>query len=699
MRLLIVGDSPALASGQARMVRELAGRFAAECEVLVAGWFHELARPDFVAPYGILPVAKKEPETLAPLLAQAAPDVILAIGDPWEFKWLAEQRAAGAPWVLCGYFNVEMAELPGECEVTLDAFDAVRTTSEAGAQAIDRPGVTAVHLGVQADQYPPAPQPQRILGHLIEDRAVVFVNAQNTHRKNISAAVTGMSLAADKLELLGVINAAPKHPEGFDLVDAIVRADAERYIKCNLANRGPQDTVSDQSVAEFYRAADILLVTSSAEGFCLPVLEAMASRTLVIAPRHSSLPELVGSDRGILYPPGSPIPTERGSAWLVDPEEVAAAIIQGIELLESDEGEALLTRAQAYAQAHTWEKTFTAIADMVGTTKQQPKWPVGGARAGQGQPFDPLLRIRARQRATPDRMAVVKLGGLGDMLMATRVIRAAFERWQKRVVVFANEFLDVFRALGEVDEVVEIFPTSQDSVVAAVGDQFPICLDLRMVSRVYGAGDATDFAQTYAWHTDRWTWSLSRASDLELHATRVMLKSLGLPEAPITPIYTPRAPVLVPPQATVIAPGTGTLGALKQPLPGWWGQLIKAMPGPVFQIGALGDALLDGALDARGWKLPQTATLLAEADRVVLVESGLAHLCRAVRSTGKRPPVVLFGPTPVVTYGYPEHVNLSSYGCRPCFWGVLWGQQQCALGVPQCVNLPGVETVVQTLQC
>ena len=60
--------------------------------------------------------------------------------------------------------------------------------------------------------------------------------------------------------------------------------------------------VSEKEMVLFYNAADILLIPSIYEGFGLPVIEAFACGTAVIASKTSSLPEVVG-DAGLLVNP------------------------------------------------------------------------------------------------------------------------------------------------------------------------------------------------------------------------------------------------------------------------------------------------------------------------------------------------------------------------------------------------------------
>src|SRR5207237_859153 len=60
--------------------------------------------------------------------------------------------------------------------------------------------------------------------------------------------------------------------------------------------------VTGEELAEAYRSADVLVMPSLHEGFCLPVVEAMACGLPVIAARATALPETVG-DAGPTFTP------------------------------------------------------------------------------------------------------------------------------------------------------------------------------------------------------------------------------------------------------------------------------------------------------------------------------------------------------------------------------------------------------------
>ena len=47
-------------------------------------------------------------------------------------------------------------------------------------------------------------------------------------------------------------------------------------------------------LAAFYRAADVFVTMSEHEGFCIPLLEAMAFDVPIVARRHAAIPETLG---------------------------------------------------------------------------------------------------------------------------------------------------------------------------------------------------------------------------------------------------------------------------------------------------------------------------------------------------------------------------------------------------------------------
>jgi glycosyltransferase involved in cell wall biosynthesis len=99
--------------------------------------------------------------------------------------------------------------------------------------------------------------------------------------------------------------------------------------------------VSEDELAALYRAAEVLVMPSTYEGFGLPVLEAMRMGTPVICARASSLPEVAGE-----------------AAVLVDPTD-DAELARVLDRVLSDDALRARMRAASLAQSarFTWDET------------------------------------------------------------------------------------------------------------------------------------------------------------------------------------------------------------------------------------------------------------------------------------------------------------------------------------------------------
>jgi glycosyltransferase involved in cell wall biosynthesis len=95
-------------------------------------------------------------------------------------------------------------------------------------------------------------------------------------------------------------------------------------------------------IRELYARCDAWLFASRSEGFGLPILEAMACRTPVIATPAGAAPELVGEGGG-----GTLVPPE-------DPQAMADAIVR-IARLENAAWRSLSDKAYATASRYTWD--------------------------------------------------------------------------------------------------------------------------------------------------------------------------------------------------------------------------------------------------------------------------------------------------------------------------------------------------------
>jgi len=96
----------------------------------------------------------------------------------------------------------------------------------------------------------------------------------------------------------------------------------------------------------WYNAAELFVYPSLYEGFGLPVLEAMACGTPVVASRTSSLPEVVGE-----------------AGMLVDPRDIGG-LAEAMERALMDEGKRREMREKGLRRAgeFSWERTARETA-------------------------------------------------------------------------------------------------------------------------------------------------------------------------------------------------------------------------------------------------------------------------------------------------------------------------------------------------
>ena len=83
--------------------------------------------------------------------------------------------------------------------------------------------------------------------------------------------------------------------------------------------------VSESDLPFWYNAASLLVLPSFYEGFGMPVLEAMACGTPVIAANNSSLPEVTG-DAGRLFDPEDSQALAEHMVTVLDDPEIAATM-------------------------------------------------------------------------------------------------------------------------------------------------------------------------------------------------------------------------------------------------------------------------------------------------------------------------------------------------------------------------------------
>lgn len=317
------------------------------------------------------------------------PDVIVFLNDPWNIweyvyrltgkdDW-EEQREvldkAGGP-KLVGWLAVDADNQRGE---PLNALDHVVTWTRYGLDQLRRGGYTGpgsvVPLGVNLGLFRAIPtgsarsQLPALAETVPEDAFIVGCVGRNQPRKRLDLTI---EYFAEWLRSSGASNAylllhvAPTGEQGFDLARlADWHGVKSRVIATSPAvARGAEDDV----MPYLYGSLDVLFTTTAGEGWCLPVLEAMACGTPAIVPDFAALGE---------WPTGVAIPMKCSSRQVNAPLNSRAYTLgavpdkdQAVSALnylyrEYDRIAELSARGIELANEYPWSRTADEMVDVL----------------------------------------------------------------------------------------------------------------------------------------------------------------------------------------------------------------------------------------------------------------------------------------------------------------------------------------------
>ena len=214
---------------------------------------------------------------------------------------------------------------------------------------IDEKKITVIHNGIDLSKFSPA-QPADKKGD------VLFVGTLQP-RKNLVNLIKAFSLIADRIDgdLVIVGGSGWKNSPLGDLIEGL-----DETVKKRIVFKG---YVAGDELARLYREANLFALPSLHEGFCLPILEAMASGTAVLTAPSTAIPEVFG-DAVAYADPRSPEDIAAKLYDLITDEKKRARL--------QKQGLALSKKYDVSIQAEGYRASFNRIAADAGETAGQP---------------------------------------------------------------------------------------------------------------------------------------------------------------------------------------------------------------------------------------------------------------------------------------------------------------------------------------
>jgi len=343
-------------------------------------------------PFSIIPIPHGDSLTIASAMMQnfamlskgnaiePIEALIVALDIPIQERMMMTVRKF-SDWPYIGIFPVESGPLCPSWAAILNSMTSRLVISQYGLQQMADAGVSGRFLPVGLDTAswrPPLPHERKALRESMgftDDMLVVLTVADNQERKNLWAAAETIKLLKEGgLNPQWTLVTRVQSPVGWRLADLGWKLDIQEHMM--PFERGlPFDRLWT-----LYAIADAFLLTSKAEGFGMPMIEAMACGIPVVATDCTAMPEQIFDDypqREV--PRGFPIAVDY---WNLDPwgnsmrawasPQSAATHLRTIAEWKAS-GDPRLTdiinRGMAYAASRTWERTASVLLDAIEEVK------------------------------------------------------------------------------------------------------------------------------------------------------------------------------------------------------------------------------------------------------------------------------------------------------------------------------------------
>lgn len=346
-------------------------------EIKIAGLGYKGAEHDF--PFSIIP-ANTLQESLAVLnnlFYSWKMDLILVAMDiPIQLMMFSQLAQFKKKYI--AITPLENGPLTMSWAAPMFPMDSVFFISELGKLEALKSGLSkAEHLkiGVDSSTWRPATASEKSglrkgLG-IGEDEFVILTVADNQERKNLWAGMSAVSKLAHKRKdkkFRYILVTRENSEVGWRLRDLALTLDINQEL--NIFNRG----IPLKDLWGLYAVSDVYIQTSKAEGFGMPVLEAMASGLPVIATDTGALHELLDDKRGFLVKPEYTFTDVWGNSKRdMISIDILADYMEDILTWQEEANPFVPISALNYARKRTWDIPAKQLDSKIRELLDEPK--------------------------------------------------------------------------------------------------------------------------------------------------------------------------------------------------------------------------------------------------------------------------------------------------------------------------------------
>jgi len=246
-------------------------------------------------------------ERLGEIIAKVKPDIVFILNDPWigrDYAETIDQMRKLNPKLKTKfmiYTPVDAENIKQDFIDGLKSYDSVITYTEFGKNELSRgeKGLTDVKViphGVDFKSFYPIQDKKAIKRamNLGEDDYIVLCLQRNQPRKRLDLTLYYFSEWVKRYNIPANVRFyyhGALQDFGIDILQWADYLGIGDRIAISSPNIRPDAGLTVEQLNMVYNVADVFFTTTAAEGWCLPVAEAMAVKCPAIIPRHSALAE------------------------------------------------------------------------------------------------------------------------------------------------------------------------------------------------------------------------------------------------------------------------------------------------------------------------------------------------------------------------------------------------------------------------
>ncbi len=361
-RILWVSDSPTAPTGNGKITRNFVSQMNKsglyEVAVLGRGYF---GWPGEHEEYGCtiypMDIGRQYPELMRMISDEFHPQVVISCLDMWQIDWIEHAKLSNAVTNI-GYISIYGSPVPLSWKKVVKNLDLAICYSEFGRDVLKGfmpfTSLDMIPLGVDTERYRPLEDiPALKAGLGLGDTFVVGSISRNQVRKRLDKLIEGFAMFADKKDDVRLfIKSEAVSEHGYDLPDLLRYYGVEG--KTVLSEHKKHGGFNETQIVEMLNSFDVYVQTAGAEGFGMPILEAMSCGVPVIAPDYSACSELVRGN-GIPLCPRFPQIVDMASVEQISIDTVELA--GELEKLYTDKGKSaeLRKKGRAFSQSYSWD--------------------------------------------------------------------------------------------------------------------------------------------------------------------------------------------------------------------------------------------------------------------------------------------------------------------------------------------------------